>query len=59
MLVLTMRLNEKVMIGDTISVRVSAIEPPQAKLAIEAPEAVLITRGELLTDDDPTKSNDP
>lgn len=59
MLVLTVKQGQTIRIGDTTSVRVTAIEPLQVKLAIEAPEAVLIFRSELLAGDDPTKSNDP
>jgi carbon storage regulator len=47
MLVLTRKPNESVIIGDTIAVRVLAIEGDQVKLGITAPKHVTIHRQEV------------
>lgn len=47
MLVLTRKLGESIVIGDDIVVRVSAVQGSRVKLAIEAPRARRILRGEI------------
>jgi carbon storage regulator len=48
MLVLTRKLNERIMIGDDICVTVVRIEGGQVRLGVEAPRDVTIAREELL-----------
>lgn len=50
MLVLARKLNEAIVIGDDITVRVISIEKGVVKLGIEAPKDVSIIRNELLED---------
>lgn len=47
MLVLTRKLNESVIIGDTIAVTVVAVEGDQVKLGITAPKQVSVHRQEV------------
>ena len=47
MLILTLKENEKILIGDTITIKVLEIRGKQIRLGIEAPEDVLILRGKL------------
>jgi carbon storage regulator CsrA len=48
MLVLTRKIDESIVIGDNIVVKVIAIENGNVKLGIEAPKEVAIIRDELL-----------
>ena len=50
MLVLARKLNEAIVIGDDITVRVISIEKGVVKLGIDAPKDVSIIRNELLED---------
>lgn len=50
MLVLTRKLDESIIIGDDIEVKVISIEKGIVKLGIEAPRDVSIVRNELLED---------
>ncbi len=47
MLVLTRKLNESVIIGDTIAVTVVAVEGDQVKLGITAPKEISVHRQEV------------
>jgi len=47
MLVLTRKLNESIVIGDTIAVKVLSIEGDQVRLGITAPKEVSIHREEV------------
>ena len=47
MLVLTLKENEKILIGNEISIMVVEIRGKQIRLGIEAPEGILILRGKL------------
>ena len=47
MLILTSKENEKILIGDTITIKVLEIRGKQIRLGIEAPEDVLILREKL------------
>ncbi len=47
MLVLTRRLNESIIIGDTIAVTVLGVEGDQVKLGITAPRNVAVHRQEV------------
>ena len=58
MLVLTRKLNEKVRIGDSITVTVLRMKGKAVRLGIEAPHDVNVLRGELafeLSDSDEKK----
>jgi carbon storage regulator CsrA len=55
MLVLARKLNESIVIGDDIVVKVVAIENGVVKLGIDAPREVSIIRSELI--EEVTKSN--
>ena len=58
MLVLTRKLNEKLVIGNDIVVSIVKIEGNKVRLSIEAPGDVRILRGELVTwIDEPASSN--
>jgi carbon storage regulator len=46
-LVLTRRVNERIRIGDTITVEVVRVTGGQVRLSIEAPKDVLIARDEV------------
>jgi carbon storage regulator len=48
MLVLTRKLNEKLLIGDDICVTVVRLEGGQVRLGIEAPRQVSVVRAELV-----------
>ena len=50
MLVLTRKLEESILIGDNISVKVISIENGIVKLGIDAPKDITIVRNELLDD---------
>ena len=47
MLIVTLKENEKVLIGENISVKVVEIRGKQIRLGIEAPDDVLILREKL------------
>jgi len=50
MLVLSRKLDESIVIGDDIVVKVISIENGSVKLGIDAPKSVSIIRSELLED---------
>ncbi len=50
MLVLARKLDESIVIGDDIKVKVIAVEKGVVKLGIEAPSDISILRSELLED---------
>lgn len=50
MLVLARKIDESIVIGDDIVVKVVSIEKGMVKLGIEAPSSVSIMRNELLED---------
>jgi len=50
MLVLARKLDESIVIGDDISIKVIAVEKGVVKLGIEAPSDISIVRSELLED---------
>lgn len=47
MLILTRKLDEEIIIGDDIRIRIVGIENGKVKLGIDAPEDMSIIRGEL------------
>lgn len=47
MLILTRRLNESIVIGDNVTVRVMAVHGNQVRLGIDAPKEVHVLREEL------------
>lgn len=47
MLVLTRKKGESIMIGDTIEVKIIAVEGDQVKLGIDAPRSVKVHRSEI------------
>ena len=47
MLVLTRRINEKLIIGDNISILVAGVSGQQVRLAIDAPKDVVVDREEI------------
>jgi len=47
MLILTMKKNEKVLIGDNISIMVVEVRGNQIRLGIEAPAGLLVLREKL------------
>lgn len=49
MLILTRRIGETLMVGDTIEVRVLAVKGNQVRIGIVAPPDVSVMREELLT----------
>ena len=51
MLVLTRKVDERIQIGDDITVVILQVQSHRVKLGIEAPREVLIMRGELLPHD--------
>ena len=48
MLILTRKVNEKVIIGDEVEITVLRVSRDKVKLGIRAPESVMIQRNELL-----------
>lgn len=50
MLVLARKLNESIVIGDNIIIKVIAIEKGVVKIGIEAPSDITILRSELIVD---------
>ncbi len=50
MLVLARKLDESIVIGDNITVKIISIEKGVVKLGIEAPKEISIIRNELLED---------
>jgi len=55
MLVLARKLNESIVIGDTITIKVVSVENGVVKLGIDAPREVSIIRSELI--EEVTSSN--
>ena len=56
MLILSRKLEEAIMIGDGVTVRILEIKGDRVKLGLTAPAAVSIMRGELLTANTKKKS---
>lgn len=56
MLVLSRKLEEAIMIGNGVTVRILEIKGDRVKLGLTAPAAVSIMRGELLTANTKKKS---
>ena len=50
MLVLARKLNESIVLGDDITVKIISIDKGVVKLGIDAPKSVSIMRSELLED---------
>ena len=48
MLILTLKKNEKVLIGDNISIMVVEVRGKQIRLGIEAPDDLLVLREKLV-----------
>jgi carbon storage regulator len=59
MLVLWGKINERIVIGDGITVQVQAVEGRRVTLGIDAPKDVTIVRGELLREDYGQTRNTP
>jgi len=53
MLVLTRRVNERIVIGDDVTVTVLEVRGDQVRLGIEAPRDVKVFREEVLHRDEP------
>jgi carbon storage regulator len=56
MLVLTRRVNERIVIGDDVTVTVLEVRGAQVRLGIEAPRDVKVFREEVLQRDEPDPS---
>lgn len=52
MLVLSRKINEKILVGDKISIQVIGIKGNRVTLGIEAPQGVRVLRFEILPEDD-------
>ncbi len=59
MLVLTRRVNERILIGDNIRITVVATRGNQVRIGIEAPLAIPIHREELCTSREPVPATEP
>ena len=59
MLVLSRRLNEKIQIGDNITITVVDIDKGKIRLGIEAPKDVAVFRQELLDQHDAHSDSAP
>jgi len=57
MLVLSRKMEEAIMIGDSVTVRIIEIKGDRVKIGLTAPSAVSIMRGELITGDKKKKKN--
>jgi carbon storage regulator len=58
MLVLTRRVNERIVIGDDVTVTVLEVRGDQVRLGIEAPRDVKVFREEVLHRDAPEPPSD-
>jgi carbon storage regulator len=56
MLVLTRRVNERIVIGDDVTVTVLEVRGDQVRLGIDAPRDVRVFREEVLHREPPTSS---
>jgi carbon storage regulator len=59
MLVLTRRVNERIVIGDDVTVTVLEVRGDQVRLGIEAPRDVKVFREEVLHRDGPVAAETP
>ena len=59
MLVLTRRVNERIVIGDDVTVTVLEVRGDQVRLGIEAPRDVKVFREEVLQRDAPPPDASP
>ena len=58
MLILARRVNQSVMIGDDIEVKIVHLQGGQVKIAIDAPREVSVIRKELLERDSPSTQHE-